>query len=321
MRKSFTYSGKRYYISGKDTKEIKQKIEAKKKELNNIYYFTEWVEKFLDVYKSNVAEDTVYNYKMRIKRFLYPFLADKKLNEITPLDCQQVFSRMSGYSDNYVHKVYHDLFQILDKALLNGFITANPVIGVILPKGGSKHFRTLTKMEKNVIMTVGLKSDFIVFILLMLMCGLRPHETSYIQGKDIIGNILHIRGTKTIDADRYVPIPDLLFNLIPKLTPEEYLIKSINGKAPITKANRVKMWNKFKTECGLDSTDLSMYCLRHTYCTDLRDAGVPITIAKEFMGHSTIKLTADIYTHKLISSSDEDAQKIAARYLHTYLNR
>ena len=44
--------------------------------------------------------------------------------------------------------------------------------------------------------------------------------------------------------------------------------------------------------------DLTPYCLRHTYCTDLQRAGVPINIAKELMGHADIQTTANIYTHK-----------------------
>ena len=44
--------------------------------------------------------------------------------------------------------------------------------------------------------------------------------------------------------------------------------------------------------------DLTPYCLRHTFCTDLQKASVPINVAKELMGHSDIQTTANIYTHK-----------------------
>ena len=44
--------------------------------------------------------------------------------------------------------------------------------------------------------------------------------------------------------------------------------------------------------------DLTPYCLRHTFCTDLQRAGVPINVAKELMGHSDISITANIYTHR-----------------------
>lgn len=43
--------------------------------------------------------------------------------------------------------------------------------------------------------------------------------------------------------------------------------------------------------------DLVLYCLRHTYCTDLQRAGVPLNVAKYLMGHSDISTTAKIYTH------------------------
>jgi hypothetical protein len=43
--------------------------------------------------------------------------------------------------------------------------------------------------------------------------------------------------------------------------------------------------------------DLVCYCLRHTYCTDLQKAGVPINVAKYLMGHANISTTSEIYTH------------------------
>ena len=44
--------------------------------------------------------------------------------------------------------------------------------------------------------------------------------------------------------------------------------------------------------------DLTPYCLRHTFCTDLQRAEVPINVAKELMGHANITVTANIYTHR-----------------------
>ena len=55
--------------------------------------------------------------------------------------------------------------------------------------------------------------------------------------------------------------------------------------------------------------DFTPYCLRHTYCTDLQAAGVPINVAKELMGHSDIGVTSRIYTH----SSAEAKQNAAAK--------
>ena len=48
--------------------------------------------------------------------------------------------------------------------------------------------------------------------------------------------------------------------------------------------------------------DFVMYNLRHTYCTDLEKAGVPINIASRLMGHSSITITSKIYTHASVEA-------------------
>lgn len=49
--------------------------------------------------------------------------------------------------------------------------------------------------------------------------------------------------------------------------------------------------------------DLVLYCLRHTYGTDMQRAGVPINVTKAIMGHSDISVTANVYT----DATEEDA--------------
>ena len=65
------------------------------------------------------------------------------------------------------------------------------------------------------------------------------------------------------------------------------------NRAAGCRIHKGKLLPPFATDPGL-----SLYCYRHTYCTDLQAAGVPINVAKELMGHSSIAVTAQIYTHK-----------------------
>lgn len=74
------------------------------------------------------------------------------------------------------------------------------------------------------------------------------------------------------------------------------------------------MWRSFKQALDLDmgtqmasgaidpetsvvADDLTPYYLRHTYVTDLQSAGVPLNVAKDFLGHKSIAMTSHIYTH------------------------
>lgn len=75
-----------------------------------------------------------------------------------------------------------------------------------------------------------------------------------------------------------------------------------------------QMWRSFKQALDLDmgaqmaggaidpetsvvADDLTPYCLRHTYATDLQSAGVPLNVAKDLLGHQSIAMTSHIYTH------------------------
>ena len=54
--------------------------------------------------------------------------------------------------------------------------------------------------------------------------------------------------------------------------------------------------------------DITAYCIRHTYCTNLQRAGIPLNVAKYLMGHEDITITASIYTHQT-DDQTENAQK------------
>lgn len=322
LRKTFTYDGKRYEVTAKTTKELNRKIVEKKKKLKQqssyIPRFDEWFETWLDTYKDDVAMRTYKSYIERAKKHYLPVFGKKKLPDIKHTDCQKFFNKLKGYSANTIHKLYYDLHQIFDKAMVNGYITTNPVYGVILPKGGKETHRSITKDERTVILKCADNHYAGLYFLLILFCSVRPHEAAYLQGKDIERDRLHIRGNKSIKADRYVPIPDVLKDKLTGFNDEEYIIKSKSGIAPVKAHHRNKMWIDFKAELSKYMNvedDLKPYCLRHTYCTDLQDANVPITVAQQFMGHSTITMTANIYTHQ-----SEESFKAASEKINSHTN-
>lgn len=137
------------------------------------------------------------------------------------------------------------------------------------------------------------------------------------------------KAPKSTAGIRDIPIPPLLWNEL------QARLKATNGQASdyiitdtyghrLTKTSMKHLWNSFKKEVDIAlgakllldengnlvkrygkviiiksavSEDLKPYCLRHTFCTDLEAAGVPINVAKYLMGHSSIELTSRIYSH------------------------
>lgn len=150
----------------------------------------------------------------------------------------------------------------------------------------------------------------------MLLCGCRPSEARELKGSDLklvdSTPLLHIRGTKTDNADRTVPVPDFLFNKYHSNT-DKYLFLSPQDKvkynATTYRGLCKRLYKAMNISMGVElyrgalveplrlSSSFQPYCLRHTYCTDLQKKGIDIRTAQVLMGHSDIKLTANIYTH------------------------
>ena len=56
---------------------------------------------------------------------------------------------------------------------------------------------------------------------------------------------------------------------------------------------------------------LSMHCLRHTFATRCFEKGIEMKVVQEFLGHSSIKMTADTYTQVLPSKRTDSIMKLA----------
>lgn len=175
-----------------------------------------------------------------------------------------------------------------------------------------------------------------LWVLSILYCGLRPGETAALRWEDVDldAGVLHVRlakeahsknikGPKTDAGIRDIPIhKDYLARLRAAKRTSEYVFTQRDGKTPLTESSMKRMWETIKkymdlamgakterikpegkrkhmtviTESVL-AEDLDLYCLRHTFCTDLQRKGVPLNVAKVLMGHEDIATTANIYTH------------------------
>ena len=172
FRKTFTYDGKRYYLSAKSKNELEDKVKKKKQELekSECYTFDEWTDIYFDTYKTQITHNTLYNYSLRFKKYISPFIGCKRLDKITQIDCQRILNNVSSLSNNYIHKIYHDLDQTFRKAIDNQLITFNPVRGCEIPKGYANTHRIITDEERRSIISCAMDDLNCsgIYILLML---------------------------------------------------------------------------------------------------------------------------------------------------------
>jgi integrase len=325
-RKTFVFDGKKYWASGSTEQEaienravLRREMEEGKARITKNMLVRDWAGMYLETYRRPAVSDSTFKDNCStVNVWIGPYLGNLQLKEVKLIHCQTVANAMSGYSKNRIKKVHWFMRKMFDTAMENGLMLSNPAARVALPKAEDGTRRAATDSERALLLRVCETNPYGLWALVMLCCGLRPGETARVLGNhvDLKKRVLFVDGTKTKAARRHVPIPGMLAEELARrgTRPFEYLFTNRDGK-PLTKTNRRRMWESIVKDMNIAAGcrtshggqrvfppfavagDLVPYCLRHTYCTDLEAAGVPINVAARFMGHTSIELTARIYTH------------------------
>lgn len=332
---SFTYQGKRLRIRANTLEELYTKKANKLRDLkeNVITYDSNvtvdlWATKAFDTYKYNVQGLEMI--KTRYKTYVSPFIGSKPIGTIRSAECQSILNNCSGMSFSHVSKLRQELAFIFESAVDNQMIPLNPAKKLKLPEYVKGSRRSITDTERKHLYLVYEKDPSYLLFMIILKCGCRPEEAINLIGKDIDKDqrLLHIRGTKSANADRYVPIPEEIFNVIKNTKPFDPVSPNQAGHKH-TDSSYKRICSRLKRDLNISmgckvyrnelippfplADDFVPYCLRHTYCTDLCKAGVDIRTAQRLMGHANISITADIYTHV-----DMDDIKKAGELLNAY---
>lgn len=348
---SFRYEGKVYAVSGKSEKEVARKIgkmqaelkagsRIKRKPLTVAKYAKEWVETYHD---GDATYETI------IQNHLIPDLGDRFLRDVTESQLQAwLNSKAEQYSWSYLSKMRMTLTQMFHKARKNHLITDDPAEDLVIPECKQGKRRSLTSEEKDLLLRVTQDHRGYLFVRCMLYCGIRPQEAAVLQWKhiDLDAGTMHIEQArkrktgltgvpKTDAGNRFIHIPDVLLSdlRIRQGQPEDYVC-AWDGQ-PISQKKEARMWASILRAMDIAAgakvirnqivesaiaDDLQLYCLRHTCCTDWQKAGVPLNVAKEWMGHEDVSVTANIYTHatteasqaavELVNRAAEDRPKV-----------
>lgn len=328
-RHTEVYKGIRIDKKANTLKELMLKVEQKKREIDsgltdsNIP-LQKYAFKWLETYKKpNVSQSWYEDIERRIKQIV-DGIGNKPLGKITAIEIQSYLNTLTCYTDSHIKKTYDIINQVFTRAYKDGLIRP---IDINCPRGRRLTVgRSLTDYEREILLEVlkGHRGEF--FCKLMLYCGLRGGEVAALQWKDIDleSGIIHVNkamkkdGTigepKTASGVRDVPIPYKFIAELKKAVKSPFSPVCVNTQGkPYTRTARTKMWNSVKREMNIKmgckvfrnqlipplplEEPFKIHYLRHTYCTDLEKAGVPINIAKVLMGHSSITVTAQIYTH------------------------
>lgn len=311
-------NGEKNYFYGRSIEEVTGKIKQyikdgtppkRKKRTVSSPKFSDYAAQWIERYKvPNMKPTSVESLRYALKKAI-DALGEKPLATITTDDLQAFFTSMPPSRSRDLCAVY--VGQLFKKAYGTGIIKKNPFEQVELKKHTPKKRGALTPDEQAIFLSAISESIHSLLFRFLLATGLRIGEALALTPSDIDTrsatvtvnkDIVFINGKAIVQtpkskaAFRSVPIPRELCEELPKdgdrIFPSSY------------NAVRVASRN-LSHKLGFE---VSAHILRHTYATRLEEAGIPPKIKQYLMGHSSLKMTEDVYTdaqgHYIESASD-----------------
>lgn len=292
----------------------------------------EYLDKWLDTQKHKVAERTYQDYKNYLRLHVRPVLGKKKLSTLRPLDIQGMVDKMKekDLAPRTIQQAHEILKRALNQAVDWEILLKNPSRKTKLPKQVRTEMKSLTPEQARVFLDACEENRFGLMFHLALLSGCRPEEYLALQWTDLdfqkctitIQRVIvwirwkkgwYFAEPKTPKSRRTIPLPAYLMQKFSeyrrsqleylmkhrdKYTNEHNLVFMSEVGTPVSLRNLERRHFKpLLVSAGLP--DIRLYDLRHSCATLLLAAGENPKVVSERLGHSTIVLTLDCYSHVL----------------------
>ena len=267
----------------------------------------DWFDIWYTTYKAKALKpNSLRCIRDTLRLHIKPNVPNIPLKDLTPLHLQDCLngistSRMAEYSHN-------TLTDCMRRAYELGYTDTNLMLTVPKPKHRRNLGRALSIGEQQTLFDTLPKLSHGEIFAFYLYTGCRRSEALAVRWEDVdySQSLIHIRGTKTTNADRYIPIFPKLRNLLKSLPRSDARV------FPFSDSTLKREYEKLRALCGFDFT---IHSLRHTYITRLHEQGVDDKVIQKWAGHSSVTTTQRIYVHVLSDQERLQIQKVTANDL------
>lgn len=291
--------------------------------------FEELASLWLENYKTTVKPSTFENVKSKVEKMTEEHFDGLKLKKITVAYCQRVVIELSK---NYV--LYNHYLSVINRifkyAVLMDILDSNPFDKVIKPKSRQTQRKGnfLTKEELKEFLKLAQNttlSYFFPLVHLMSYTGLRQGEALALKWSDIdfenkkitvnktavrIKERQTLQTPKTKNSKRVISIDSATLSILKSWKKDQIKIYFKNGKhfggdenfiftnqrgEWVHIHNFIRYFKRFIADHKLKQ--ITPHGLRHTHASLLFSAGVEPKNISDRLGHSTVQITLDLYTH------------------------
>ena len=345
---------KRKYLYGKTRKEVAEKLKVVLREQQQglpIAMERQTVAQFLETWLKDVAHpkvesSTYVSYEQKIRLYLIPAFGRSQLAELQPQQVQAMMNGMGerGLSPRTIQFTRAVLRRALEQAVKWSLVARNIAKLTEAPNVARPELQSFTPAQARQFLDVVRDDRLSALYTVALSLGLRQGEALGLrwQDVDLDGGTLHVRVAlqrlagqpyrlvkpKTKQSRRSLPLaPNLVATprahrarqLAERLTCGQdwhndwELVFTTPQGAPLSKHTLIGQYKRHLSRAGLP--EMRFHDLRHSCASLLVAQGVHPRVVMEILGHSTITLTMNTYSHVL-----PQAQRDAAGLLDTLLS-
>ena len=329
----FGPDGKRRYVSGKTKEETRAKLRKARGDADrgvisdggNVklsQYLKRWLN---DSVRGSVKPITHSSYEMLVNKHVVPFLGNVRLSNLTPAHLQGFYRSkldegLSPRTVQYLHVVLH---RALKQALRWALVPRNVAEAVDPPKVPKKDVTPLSTDQARVLLEAARGDRLEGLYVLAVHTGMRQGELLALRWEDVDldAGVLRVRGTKTARSRRTVKLSQTALEALTRhLTRqlgeidragdswrENGLVFATEIGTALNRHNLThRSFRPLLAKAGLPQ--IQFHDLRHTCATLLLSKGGHAKYVQELLGHATIAITLDTYSHVLPGMADRMAQ-------------
>ncbi len=298
-------------------------------------YLAQWMG-----WKQSLRPATVSSYETLIRRHIVPALGDMRLRDLKPIHLKAFYSGIESAAT--VRKVHGNvLHPALSEAVHLELIASSPAERVKPERKWEKAKRRFaTEAEVMRVFAAADGTRYGTLVRLAVLTGMRRGELLGLKWEDIgereitvDHQAVYVRRAgmtlsepKTRAGTRRVSIGPDAVALLKKHRArqaedrlrewaDDYRDQGLVfadefGQVEVDKV-LWQAWIGIAKEAGVEW--MHLHDLRHSYATLSLAAGVPLTVVSENLGHASIRVTADIYSHVLREVSEGAAVALELR--------
>ena len=301
--------------------------------------------------KLGLKQNTLRAYGSAINRIKADEFGQRQVKTVKKSDAKSWFVRLhtDGIKKNTIQVIQSVIRPAFEMAVEDDIIRKNPFkfnLSEVLPNDAYVR-PALSKAQQQeylcFIRDYG-KGNYYDDIVILLGCGMRVSELYglVIDDIDFQKRCIHIERQlcrtadkpyfitqpKTKSGIRNIPMTDTVYMALKRVLqnrskPEtEFVVDGYSGFLFLDKMGMPKvamhlenymrnMQKKYVALNGDTLPHITPHVLRHTFCTDMQQAGIDVKSLQYLMGHSTASVTLDVYTHTDYRAVEQAFEKAA----------